>query len=102
MLVIAAERDVLDPGLPRRHAHARSAGLTCGVLGCWRPEMSGCLSHPDGHSPPGITLQLPVPSQVLPNCTAEVVPGSKHLFSRERMEQACQRVLQFFRERCGT
>ena len=40
--------------------------------------------------------------RVLPNCTAEVVPGARHCFNPARMEQACRRVLEFFRERCGT
>jgi len=39
--------------------------------------------------------------QVLPNCTAEVVPGARHCMSNARMEAACRRTMQFFKERCG-
>ena len=40
-------------------------------------------------------------ARVLPHCTAEVVPGARHVFSAARMEQAWRRVVAFFQERCG-
>eukprot|EP00887_Chlorella_sp_A99_P006898 scaffold2.g6898.t1 len=38
---------------------------------------------------------------VLHDCTAEVIPRARHCASAARMAAACQRVDQFFRERCG-
>jgi pimeloyl-ACP methyl ester carboxylesterase len=38
--------------------------------------------------------------QVLPNCTAVVVPGARHVLSRARFVGVIERTLEFFRRHC--